>query len=575
VPRPPHWTQILGFNVRKAALGLAVIAGLLVAAYWGHRRYLVWREQHLVEQARAFLKKSDLGSAVLSARQALELNSRNVAATRLMAEMADQARSPMAIIWRGRVVELAPQSVPDLLAWAETALRMGMWDTADQVLTRIPPASQRTVEFNRAATAVFLGMKQYSLAERSLRELSLLEPTNRTTQLNLATLRVLSSDPQVAAAARAELERFRGDAAFNLQATRALLLDATRHGDTNAILSLGGEVSSHREAEFNDKLLHLQAVLQIRPQDFSSLLSAVQARTLDQPNLAFALISWLNSQRRLDDAAQWWSLMPDSLRAEPAVRIAMAECFGLRGSWRDLETLTISGDWREMDFARLAWLARAQREQGRREDSRKSWLAAVLRTRRNLGATTVLARLAQSWKWNSEAEELLTLMARDPATRLATLKSLSRLYLEQRNARQLLRVTRQLLQLNPMDMGARNNVANLSLLLFEDMNTACLIAEENYLRATNFPPAISTYAFALYRKGKPAEAVKLMSALPASELEQPAMAAYYGVALAAAGDAAAAEKYLTIAEKAPGLFPEETAMVAVARAGSPNTGRSK
>src|SRR2546429_8872852 len=99
--------------MRKLFLVVLCSIAVLLAGYVGYRSYKVWKRSHLISLARQFLAKSDGRSALLCAQQVLRSDSHNSDATRLMAELSEAARSPSAILWRGRLVELNPRSVDD------------------------------------------------------------------------------------------------------------------------------------------------------------------------------------------------------------------------------------------------------------------------------------------------------------------------------------------------------------------------------------------------------------------------------------------------------------------------------
>ena len=84
-----------------AALAAAVVA--LVAAFWfGRPAYRHYKEVRSMKLAQAALSKGDDRSAFLELRVALAINSSNLAATRLMADLFDRGQSPAALGWRRR-----------------------------------------------------------------------------------------------------------------------------------------------------------------------------------------------------------------------------------------------------------------------------------------------------------------------------------------------------------------------------------------------------------------------------------------------------------------------------------------
>jgi predicted Zn-dependent protease len=107
---------------------------------------------------------------------------------------------------------------------------------------------------------------------------------------------------------------------------------------------------------------------------------------------------------------------------------------------------------------------------------------------------------------------------------------------------------------------ARNNFAQLALLLNVDVQNARITARDLYNQNPKNPIFASTYAFALEQAGDPKQALKVMSELTPEQLRVPNMAAYYGIILAAANKPQEAAEYLQLAEQAR-LLPEEEALV--------------
>jgi hypothetical protein len=75
---------------------------------------------------------------------------------------------------------------------------------------------------------------------------------------------------------------------------------------------------------------------------------------------------------------------------------------------------------------------------------------------------------------------------------------------------------------------------------------------------------VSTYAFSLHVQGRSAEGLKLIETLKPARLDDPSVASYYGVLLAASGEKEKAQRYFEKAEKAP-ILPEEMALISEAR----------
>src|SRR2546421_228449 len=87
---------------------LGFIVGVLALWFGGRPMYRRHQERRAVEQAIQFMARGDRRNASLSARRALQINSRNLEACRVMAELNEMARSPAALDWRRRIAETSP-----------------------------------------------------------------------------------------------------------------------------------------------------------------------------------------------------------------------------------------------------------------------------------------------------------------------------------------------------------------------------------------------------------------------------------------------------------------------------------
>jgi Flp pilus assembly protein TadD len=110
----------------------------------------------------------------------------------------------------------------------------------------------------------------------------------------------------------------------------------------------------------------------------------------------------------------------------------------------------------------------------------------------------------------------------------------------------------------------KNNLAATALLLKIDVPTARQWAAEDYARNPGDPYAASTYAFALHLQGRDKQGLAVLEKLPPAELAQPSVALYYGVLLAAAGNADQAMPWLQNAQTKGHLLPEEQELLSAA-----------
>src|SRR5256885_4584653 len=116
---------------------LGVVVALIASG--GYCGYGTWRRRHLAEQAQDFFAQKDYQSAVLVARHLLQLDPKNIAACRIMAETAELAGKREALSWREQVVALDSSDAADRIALASAAVRFGPLDLARKTLDAVDP----------------------------------------------------------------------------------------------------------------------------------------------------------------------------------------------------------------------------------------------------------------------------------------------------------------------------------------------------------------------------------------------------------------------------------------------------
>jgi Flp pilus assembly protein TadD len=117
----------------------------------------------------------------------------------------------------------------------------------------------------------------------------------------------------------------------------------------------------------------------------------------------------------------------------------------------------------------------------------------------------------------------------------------------------------------PREPALRNNFAQISLLLKAEPSHARAVAQDLYKAHPHNAAFASTYAFALFQSGDVKGPLKIMRQLTPEQLQDPSVAAYFGILLAAAGQNDNATEYFALAEKAR-LLPEEEELVAQTKA---------
>ena len=570
--RPPHWSQFLGFNLKRAAL---VLVGLLLAAiafHFGHRHYQARKVARLATLATESLAKGDYRAAVLQARQALQNAPHNLPATKVIARIAEEAGNPEVVAWRRRLVELQPGNLDALLDWAASALRFGDLHTADQAFAQARDAADKSARFHELRGGFWTVAKRPASAEFHFAKARALEPDNPRHQLNLAMAQLANGDTNRLAEARASLASLESRGYESVKILRALRDDSLRAKRPGEALAHSARLITAESVVFPDMLEHLAILRSLDPGDYAAYLVKLQARAARDADEAATLIGWLHSRGQGREAWRWAGELPFNLKQSGQVRLALAETWVSLKEWKQIESVLGGENWGDFEFLRLAFLARVALETGERQRRNELWKSAVAHAGQNPASLNVLANMMAGWGWLPEAENLWSILAGLPGKyQRPALAALHRLYVRRKDEPMLLRTATRILELDPRDVVARNNWAQLVMYQGKgiEKSRAHATARELHERLPASLGLRATYAFALWQQDRAAEALALFKDAPKDQLEDPSIAVCYGLVLAANGRHDEARRYLKIAQTSPALLPSEQRLVARALEGLP------
>lgn len=549
----------------RLVFGIGLGFFLLVLLCWGGcRAYNVFESRHLTRRGAAYLGANELRQTALSARRALQLNPNNVAAVRLLARAAELSNDRSAIDWRRKAVELEPRSAEDALALANCALQFNDMVTAEKSLQRVEESARQSAEFHVTSARFAETKKKFAEAEEHWAKAVELAGDNKFYQLQFA-LAVLRMDNRAKRkTALSILEQLRADEKQRASATRALIADgAARHEDSEKLVTLARELEGYSEATFSDRLLYLDILRQLRDPKFSENLTKVEKDAVAKPADLAALISWMKSSGLSLLAIDFAHTLSNEQLTKWPVSLAMAEAYAKLADWSALETAIKNQNWGHYEFLRHAYLALALRSQDKPAAADREWTAAQKEAGSEVQLLWALSRAAAEWGWKNETVQLLWTLSKQPEAQIEALQNLYQRYFEAEDTVGLYRVLTKLAELQPDDLVIQNNFAQVGLLLNADIERARKLAADVYHKESSNPAYTATYAFALYTKGDARGALEVMNGLSETQLKDPAVAAYYGVVLAAAGDSEKARDYLKAGASAK-LLPEEKALLAKA-----------
>ncbi|HTD65017.1 MAG TPA: hypothetical protein VK846_00605 [Candidatus Limnocylindria bacterium] len=549
----------------KKLVILSLLLILAAAAWLARPVYRAHKEKKFAAQASSALAKKEFRNALLSAQQVLVLNSNNLAACRVMADLADLSRSPLAMVWRRRVVEIEP-TLTNRLMLASCALRFEQapFPITSQIVKELGESAPDDVTFHLVAAQLALKQNRLAAGEKHFEQAIRLQPTNELHRINLAIMRLESRNTNVSAQAHADLERLQGGAAWGVQAQRALMVHHLSRRQFAEAEHFSAALVRRTNSAFSDKLEHLTVLHGGKSPQLQSFVAMLQRDVGTNVFAAADLATRLTELGSGREAIAWAKSLPASMQDEPALSFAVASAYFSLRQWRELESALQAQQWKERDFVRQALLACALRQQKVTDVADVHWNEAVRLATTRPELLGSLAQMASAWGWTNEAETVLWRAAKDFPKERWPIESLQAGYVRMKNTRGLYELTTFALERQPTNFLAQNNWATLSFLLGTNLAKAHQLARQVYDRNTNNFGFVSTYAYSLHLQGKTTEALKIIETLRPAQLEDPSVASYYGVMLAAAGQGEKARRYLAKAEAAP-ILPEELGIIADAR----------
>lgn len=583
-------------------VALLLVLGIGCCLY-GWPSYKRHKESRGLRLASLFLAKGDLSNASVSARQVLQINPSNAGACRIIAELAERSRSPAALDWTHRVADLAPTPANKLNLVA-CALRFERppYPLAGRTLRELDQSLGALPAFHVLSAELALKLNRINDAVAHFEQASKLEPANDLHRFNLAVLQLQSTNVSTSERARLSIERLSGHADIGLLAMRWLIADDLRRNNLISAEELSVRLLASPGARLEDRLQHL-AILQrltkfpgraggegassaeladtapsraqglsreqsevkkpSRHQEFDDRLLALQRNAVGNPAEAYTICEWMGSHGMTDDALGWVaSLDPRILGIQP-MPLARANLYLAKSDWAGLETLLGDQKWADLEFLRQALQARAAWGRQQTVIGQARWASAIRSAGDRLGSLNLLLGLAGEWRQDS-VEVLWEIGRRFPREQWA-LAELERRYAAARDTRGLNRVFCARLDSvsGANDSTNRNNFAATSMLLRVNLPRAHTTARDLYRERPADPIIVSTYAYSLHLQGRTAEGLAVLGRLKTENLEASPIALYFGLLLAASGDAAA-NRYLSLGD-GPGLLPEEKDLLAAAR----------
>ncbi len=507
----------------------------------------------------------DLKTASLNARRAWQLNERNPAAARLIAQILEKTGDRNALDWRRKVLDLDPDSIDDALALTRSALWFNDIATADKTLTALDERAKEKPEYFAALGRLAEMKHDLARAEKDWLRATELAPNDTAYRFQLALTRLSLKDASKRSEALRVLNELRSDGTQRTAATRTLIIDGVaHHDDPQAVHVLANELQAYPESMFSDRIIYLEILRQLHDPSYEEYLARLKSEVPAKVADAAALLSWMTRNHMSDDAIAFANSLPPGTTTKWPVAPALAENYAQTKNWTQLEKLTRSGDWLGYNPLRRAYLARALRGQDKQLAFEQELAAAQKEAAANPQMLSTLTQTIADWGWKNEAIEMLWTLTKNPEKKLPALQALYEHYTKAADTTGVYRTLTKFAEIRPDDAALKNNLAQISLLLGTDVEYARKLAADLRAKEPNNAAYVSTYAFALLSKGDSKEALKVMEGLSEEQLRDPSVATYYGLVLAAAGQKEKARGFLDRSKEAS-LLPEEKALVTKAQ----------
>jgi tetratricopeptide (TPR) repeat protein len=545
----------------KLLFGALIAIFLLIGLVWGgHDLYVRWQEKRLVRRAVSAMQHGDDATASLAARTVLELKPESAPAARIVAELAEKSGNRMALDWRHKVVELDPHSVDDALAWAKCALQFGDITIARRALGTVDEQGRQRASYHAVSGLVAQAQKDDDKAEGEWAKAVEIDPNEGGYQLHLGMLRLRAKEKDRHENGKAMLVKLRDDPKQRIPATRALISDGiARRENTQTLMDLARELQAYPEATTNDRIIYLDLLHQAQAPQFAVYLTDLESNVISRPLDLASLLGWM-SQNNLNLFALDFvkSLPPEKLESWP-IPAVVADLYVRLRDWPKLEALTRDANWRQGEFLRHAYLARALRGQDKTAAAEHEWAAATKAASNQNEYIMWLVRATTEWKWDKEMVDLLWSLTSDPEKQNEAVRGLYQYYARSSDTQGLYRILVRWAELAPDDLNVENNLAQVSLLLNVNLVEARRVAADLYQKMPANAAYATTYAYSVLTKGNAKEAAQIMNTLTEEQLRDPAVSAYYGICLAALRDEKA-RGFLETGQQAM-LLPEEKKLV--------------
>jgi thioredoxin-like negative regulator of GroEL len=538
------------------ALALILAIGLAGGKWFVWPRVKAWREQRTNNVAREKLSQGDLVSAMTAVRSSLRYNQQNVDTWKLGVEIAKKQKSPEEFMFLQRVALLQP-TLENKLNFIRFAVEKNALPQAQEVIAKVGQEGAGSADFLELAALVSRRMGNTTKAKYYLMSLVSLRPNDNNARFELAQLRMIDGFTENRPAIRAEIRSLANDPALRERALAMLLADAVEQKKGNESLEFADQLITQVNLAAPHQLLLAETFRRFAPSRLKPYLAQLEQSYADSPDKVIALANYLTNSEQTAELCTWIDTLPEATKAAEGVQMSYAYALLLQQKWADLETYLRGCKWKENEFARHAMLAYKHRINGNERLFNEEWKFAVIEVGNNQRKLQALLARTITWRWQDERFELLWKRFSIDPFDAATKQQLVAWESSRGNTTGLNRLFSRLVELSPQDADARNNFAYTSLLLGTNLDRAFEIARENNRAEPKNAFYTTTLSLALYKQGKPQEALQLLDSVGVFDLSNPDRTTMRGLYLVETGKIQEGADQLANVRPARLTLPEE------------------
>ncbi len=459
---------------------LAALAGTFKAGLHFYRHF---QEKHGQKEIQAFLARDDYRNAILCARKVLTINPNNIAACRVMAELADRAHSPVTLDWLQRIVQNEP-TVENKLILASAGLNYQQppFSLTIQILDELAPVATNNAAYQVVAASLAMYTSRLTEAQAHLEAAAKLEPTNELFRMSIAILKLASTNMTEQSQSRAVLEKMRSDENIGLLALRVLVADRLQHQDATAANIYSSQLLANPHATLEDRLQNLQILRQLKSDDFTDRLQTVQLQVATNAPAMQEVSAWMQANDLVAESLDWLTSLSIPLLDQRPVQMALAQGYLQSSQWTKLLNTTSQSNWGDLEFLRFALIFRAWSQLGATGAADSNWNAAMGEAAGHREAMTQLLQLADSWHLQQKMEAVLLQMVQESPGEHRTEQELESMYFNSGNTLGLHQLYTILNSQFPDDASYKNNLTATALLLKIDVRKTCQLAADVYAK---------------------------------------------------------------------------------------------